>query len=221
MKPIKLGKNQVLLPSGVVASKDGNYHYWQCSVSGLMTFAKPDYWVKVMAKFGSEENLVKTYVCKKAKALLELGKTPEQIQAILNSGEKLPSAKKHPKAPKAEKKPKKQKLANFAVKEKVMEVVAGVEVEVTKKTYPWTNDPNYFGSGQPGTVDFAADTETCHFPNRFLNDYCNGCPIYDKCAYKGKFAPDAHLDPKKTKKQVVTKVINPYSKEEIEAANAE
>ena len=98
---MKLGKNQVLLPSGVIASKDGKYHYWACSVSGCKTFAKQDYWIKVIAKYKTEENLIKTYVCKKAQALLDMGKTKEQIVGLLNSGEKLPRRRRTPRHPRS------------------------------------------------------------------------------------------------------------------------
>lgn len=151
---MKLGKNQVLLPSGVIASKDGKYHYWACSVSGLMTFSKPEYWVKVLAKYKTEENLIKTYVCKKAQALLDMGKTKEQIIGLLNSGEKLPKAKKNPKAPKV-KKEKKASLRSAAVgKVKVAQQNASGSVELVEKpVYPWQNDLHYFltpvGSPRP------------------------------------------------------------------------
>lgn len=228
MKPMKLSKTQTLLPSGVAISKDGKYHFWQCSVSGLPTFAKPEYWVKIMAKYGTEENLVKTYVCKKAKQLLDAGETPANIVKLLSITES-PEAKKERKATKEVAKERKlatkkvRKVRLKAVKTtKVMEVVNGVETEVVKKTYPWTDDPHYFAKSGPGIVDFASDTGTCHYPPRFLDQLCNGCPIYDKCAYTEKYAPGAHLDPKKTAKQVAPKVktINPFTKEEIEAEKA-
>jgi hypothetical protein len=225
--PMKLGGNKILLPSGVVASKDGKYHYWQCSVSGLETFAKPEYWVKVMAKFGTEENLVKTYVCRKAKILMDQGHSQDEIVNVLTISES-PSARKGRKevrkitAERKEvaKRPRKGKLKAIK-KEVVKEIVNGVETEVVKKTYPWSNDPNYFAKSGPGTVDYSADTTTCHFPPRFLDQFCHGCPIYDKCAYEGKHAPGAHLDPKKTAKQVpLVKKIAAFTREEIEAEKA-
>jgi len=222
--PIKLSANKVLLPSGVVASKDGKYHYWQCSVSGLETFAKPDYWVKVMAKFGTEENLVKTYVCRKAKILMEQGHSQDEIVNVLTISESKVARKDRKEvrkitADRKEVTKKVRKVGLKAVKSVVVkEVVNGVETEVVKKTYPWTNDPNYFGSGEPSAVDFSADTTTCHYPSRFLNDMCNGCPIYDKCAYTEKYAPGAHLDPKKSAKHVpIIKKIAAFTKAEIEA----
>lgn len=212
MNPTKLGKNQVLLPSGIVASKDGKYHYWKCSVSGQPTFAKPDYWVKIMSKYGSEENLFKTYVCKKVKDLQKLGKTKEQILALMATGEKLP---KHPKAPKV-KKEKKVKLSSFKVAKVAKVTVEGQEPAPVVKVYPWSGNPDYFSS-PPTAINYAEEADTCHRPDFYLTSFCDGCPLYDKCGCKSKYAPDAHLDSKNNKKKPVIKMIQPFTEEEIAA----
>ena len=218
---MKLGKNQVLLPSGVIASKDGKYHYWACSVSGLMTFSKPEYWVKVLAKYKTEENLIKTYVCKKAQALLDMGKTKEQIIGLLNSGEKLPKAKKNPKAPKV-KKEKKASLRSAAVgKVKVAQQNASGSVELVEKpVYPWQNDLHYFltpGGFTPASVEDITK-DTCLFPTRYLDDECRNCTVYDRCVFAGKFTAD---DWKKGKKKaaLVVKKLDSFTKDELPAAN--
>ena len=188
---MKLGKNQILLPSGVVASKDGKYHYWECSVSGLMTFAKPDYWVKVMAKFGSEKNLVKTYVCKKAQKLLDAGVSPKEIREQLSKPETA-AEKKARKATKQEKvrrkklisKPRKKGLKSFAVgkDEVLVQTDTGSLVKEVVPVYPWQGDPNYFRGDKPAPMSTEEATKnSCIYPKRYLDDDCRGCPAYDNC----------------------------------------
>jgi len=222
--PMKVGKTQVLLPSGVVASKDGKYHLWQCSVSGLGTFAKPDYWVKVMAKYGSEANLVKTYVCKKAQKLLDEGMTQEAIIKVLGdkSGPKKErkvvksdtpglSERQKNRAIKAERKAltkrtRKAGLKSFAVGKVDVKVVTDTgSIEIQKvPVYPWQGDPNYFGSGGTSPLSVCdATKESCAFPNRYLDDECQNCPLYAECVFERKYTES---DWKKGKKVVDVKV---------------
>lgn len=195
--PMKVGKNQSLLPSGVKVSNDGKYHYWQCSVSGLETFAKPDYWVKIMTKYKTEENLVKTYVCKKAKAMLDAGIKQEEIIKALTQPKSTEAKleKKKNKEIKAERKEltkrkKGKSLKSFAV--------GSVEVAVTNETgsavvekvpvYPWQGDPNYFGGRTNSPLSIAEATkDSCAMPNRYLDDECRNCPLYADCAFERKF----------------------------------
>ena len=213
LPPLKVGKNQVLLPSGVVQSKDGKYHYWQCSVSGLMTFAKPDYWVKIMAKYGSEENLVKTYVCQKAKRLLDEGVSQADIIQTLSHPETA-------EAKKARKEAKKIKKERKAVTKKVRKAslksfaVGAIDVAVTNDTgsvevqkvpvYPWQGNPDYFRSAATPLSIEEATRDTCIYPNRHLDDECRGCPVYDRCVCPTKFTPADWKKGKKRPEAVVT-----------------
>jgi hypothetical protein len=203
-------------------SPNGKYIFPVCAISGIKSFANQEYFAKTLAKKfgGSEERMIKEYTSREAKKYLDAGFTKEQIvELVKNNKGKLPKIAPKISKEKLPKKVKKQKLVAVKV-EKVVELVNGKEEEVVKKVYPWTNDPNYFGSGQPGIIDYASD-DTCHYPNRFLNDMCHGCAIYDKCGFKRKHGPEDYLDPKKTKKQTtVTKAITPFSKEELEAEKA-
>jgi hypothetical protein len=212
LPPMKVGKNQKLLPSGVVVSADGKYHYWQCSVSGLMTFAKPDYWVKIMAKYGSEENLVKTYVCKKAAALVADGKSQAEVIKILSMPVTAEDrkARKETKAIKAERKAvtkraKKVRLKSFAVGTAEVAVTTDSgSIEVQKvPVYAWQNDPNYFKS-PPTTLSIAEATkDACAYPARYLDDECRNCPVYAECACALKYTES---DWKKPRSKGETKI---------------
>jgi len=184
---MKLGKNQILLPSGVIASKDGKYHYWNCTVTGLQTFAKPEYWVKVMAKFGTEENLVATYVCKKAKQYLAAGYTSEQIKALVKDNE-LPSLNE-PAVVVVKKVEKAVESVDVVATVLPVESVAFVMLEPKERvTYAWSNDPNYFKSTGNGDVDIETATlDTCMYPNMNLDALCRGCRIYDRCKLPSKY----------------------------------
>lgn len=189
-------------------SKDGKYHYWECTVSGLMTFAKPDYWQKVMAKFKTEENLAKTYVCRKAQKLLDAGMSPEKIREMLNDpmAKKL-AAKTHPKEPKepkAKKAGKRGRPAKIVTTEQVKTETGEVKT-VERVTYPWSHDPtNYFKSLDNGFVDVSEVTKTtCIYPNRYLDDQCYGCSSYAKCSFTSKYTED---DWKKGKKKDEVKI---------------
>jgi hypothetical protein len=217
----KIGKNQLMRPSGVIVSKDGKYHYWSCSVSGVATFAKPPLWKSTMAKYKTEENLVKTYVCRKAKKYLEAGYTAEQIREIVKNHKGNlppiePKIKKHPNMPK---KVRKQRLKAIKT-ETVVEVVNGRKEEVVKKVYPWSEDPNYFKDGIRPPVDVAEITkDTCMYPNRYLDSECQGCPVYNECVYAEKYTEDDWKSGKKRKSDaVVVHSIDSYSEDEIKAS---
>jgi len=214
--PMKVGKNQTLLPSGVKVSGDGKYHYWQCSVSGLETFAKPDYWVKIMAKFGTEENLVKTYVCKKAQKLLDEGMSQEQIIQVLSQPETVAAKKEKKEAKKIKeerkkltKRTRKKGLKSFAIASEEVTVQTDTgSFEVEKKpVYPWQNDPNFFKS-PPAPLSIELVTkEACMFPARHLDDECRGCPVYDKCALSIKFTEKDWKSGKRAREKVVVKAL--------------
>lgn len=231
---MKLTKNQILLPSGVAVSKDGKYHYWACSVSGFKTFAKPDYWIKIMAKFGSEENLVKTYICKKAQNLLNIGLSREEIRNRLSKLNTVPekeerkkqkeekvqrqkAIKEERKEQKAEKvrrkelvkKPRKKGLKSFAVgkDEVLVQTDTGSLVKEVVPVYPWQGDPNYFRGGPPRPMSIEEATkDSCMFPRRNIDDNCQGCPVYERCTCYIKVDSAEWLKPR-TKHEVVIKPL--------------
>jgi hypothetical protein len=216
---MKVGKNQTLLPSGVKVSNDGKYHYWQCSVSGLETFAKPDYWVKIMAKYKTEANLVKTYVCKKAKALQDEGMSQADIIATLAptmTGE-AKKARKEARVVKKERKevikksrkPRTPSLKSFAVGKVEVDVQteSGSLVKEVVPVYPWQGNPEYFGSGGTSVITVSEATkDSCALPNRYLDDECRNCPLWKDCTFERKFTES---DWKKGKKAVEAPKITP------------
>lgn len=208
----KIGKNQYRRPSGVIASKDDKYFYWSCTVSNIATFANAERFKKVVEAAGSEKKLVKTFVCREAKKYLAKGWKPEAIAQLVidHKGNlpkiepKLPKLDKHPKMAGIAKKPRKKRLKAIGV-ETVVEVVNGEEVETVLKTYPWSADPeNYFLSGDKGTIDYSKEINTCHRPDFYLDMQCHGCPLYNDCACKSKYEPDAHKNKKYQKAVKVT-----------------
>jgi len=189
---MKLGKNQELLPSGVIASKDRKYFYWSCSKTGLKTFASAERFKKVISQYGSEINLVKTFVAAPVKKYLAEGWEIDAIKAIIeaNKGKLPPVGGKKKKVEKV-KKVRKPRLKSFAVgslEVPVQQNSGSFEVEA-KPVYPWTNDPDYFKS-PPTPVNLSESTvDNCSFPNRYLDNRCQGCSIYDKCNFKSKYTP--------------------------------
>jgi hypothetical protein len=217
----KLGKNQERLKSGVILSKANQARYWECSVSGILTFASKERWPSIMERFKSEENLVKTFVCREAKKYLGAGYTEVEIRKMVadNKGN-LPKfntlAENKPlvdvRVPKKEKK--------VRVKPVKVEKVIENNVEVKKAIYAWSADPqNYFKGGEQ-PIDVAADTkDTCLFPNRYLDDECRNCPVYELCTCALKFtAEDWEAGRKKAKKEIVLKPIASFTDEEIAEA---
>tara|TARA_R100000805_G_C3601395_1_gene102075 strand:- start:339 stop:710 length:372 start_codon:yes stop_codon:yes gene_type:complete len=55
-----------------------------CIVTGRALLATKDYFDKKVEKLGSEEEVLKTYICKEAKDLLKKGYTVEKIRELLN-----------------------------------------------------------------------------------------------------------------------------------------
>ena len=222
--------NRIALPSGVEVSKDGKYRYWRCSVSGLETFAKPDYWVKIMAKFGSEENLVKTYVCRRAMKLLDEGLSAAEIRLRL-SGVQTREGQKQRKQERAARVEKKQaklaerretkriKAERKALTKRVRKTglktfaVGKIEMEVQTDTgsfvkeevpvYPWQGKADYFGSGVTAPTSVSETTkDACALPNRFLDDECRNCPLYAECTFERKFTADDWKKGKRAKEEV-------------------
>jgi len=217
----KLGRNQELLKSGVILSKVNNARYWQCSVSGIMTFASEARWPSIMERYKTEENLVATFVCREAKKYLAAGYTEVAIRQLVadNKGSLPKFSSLSENKPLVDARiPKKEKKVR--VKPVKVEKVIENEIEVTKKVYAWSADPqNYFKGGEQ-PIDVAADTkDTCLYPNRYLDDECRNCPVYDLCTCTFKFtAEDWEAGKKKAKKEVVLKPIASFTDEEISAS---
>ena len=55
--------------------------------------------------------------------------------------------------------------------------------------YPWQDDPKYFIGGPCGPLDYST-VDACLYPNRYLDNMCEGCSIYDKCCCKSKISPE-------------------------------
>jgi len=59
-------------------------------VTGKILIPTKEYYQKKLEKAGSEQELLRTYVCKEAKDLLKKGLSVEQVRKQLNSGSELP-----------------------------------------------------------------------------------------------------------------------------------
>lgn len=55
-----------------------------CIITGKVLVATPEYYKKKVEKAGSEQELLRTYVCKEAKDLLKQGLSVAQIRKQLN-----------------------------------------------------------------------------------------------------------------------------------------
>jgi len=200
-------------PSGIEVSANGNYYYWKCNVSGMETFAPEARFKEVVAKFGSEEKLFKTYVLRPVQKYLDRGFDAEHIKAVIkaNSG-KLPSLDaKLKERKKALKKPRKKRLGQFAVGEVTIQQTndTGSIEEVKQKVYAWTGNPDYFKS-EPSVLSIGEETRnSCMFPNRYLSDMCHGCRVYDQCESSLKCGVEDWKSPKR-KNEIKIVPINPW-----------
>lgn len=61
-----------------------------CIVTGRSLTITDSYYQKKVDKAGSEENLIKNYICKEAKKLLKLGNNVKKVREILDCGTDLP-----------------------------------------------------------------------------------------------------------------------------------
>ena len=195
-------------------SPNGKYVYPVCSVSGCRSFANQDYFKKTLDKKfgGSEARMIKEFVVREARKYLEAGFKPEEIRKMASDHKgKLPKiAPKIKKDPRLPKKIKKVKLKSFAIDTvKVVEANAsGSLVEVEKKVYPWSEDPqNYFKSTpEPLSIEEATKS-SCLYPARFIDDKCHGCPVYDRCSLEQKWGPEDYLK-KNLRNQLVVKQLS-------------
>ncbi len=175
-------KNRYTRPSGIEATRDHAYFYWRCTLLGTPTFASAERFKNIIERFGTEEKLFKTFICRKAQKLLDAGFTVEQIK---KEGEKLLG-----ELPSKAEKPVKQKRVKKDVDVNTEEAPEAKKVDVVeikapkveeRVIYPWSNDPNYF-KGEPHPLNVEEETkQCCMFPGRYLDYDCHGCPVHDKC----------------------------------------
>lgn len=167
-------------PKLIDVSKDGKYVYPVDSITGHRTFAPIEYFKTMVQKKygGSVEKFVKEYVTRETKKYLAAGYTKEQVKEIASKSKnfKLPKISKPKKDERVPKKERKKRITSTS------ETVTNSngEQEVIK-TYPWSNDPDYFRS-PPEPMNMAEATKTaCWRPDIFLDEECYGCPYYDIC----------------------------------------
>ena len=61
------------------------------------------------------------------------------------------------------------------------------DIPMQGMVFPWTGNPDYFKS-TPVPVNVGRMTkDACAYPNRYLDDQCYGCSIYDLCQSSLKF----------------------------------
>lgn len=195
---------RIIRPSGIETSPNGKYFYWKCTISGLTTFADAKRFKEVVAKYGSEEKLVKNYVLRPVQKYIDADFSVDSIKRLIanNGGKKVPPL--GGKKIKLPKKARKKRLKAFAIKTvSVTETTPSGSVEVVeKKIYPWTNKPDYFKDGPPAPFDVGdATLDTCLYPNVHLNDLCFNCPVYAVCQLPTKYSDADRKNPKNHKKE--------------------
>lgn len=198
------------LPAGITASKNGKYFYWQCTVTGIKTFADSGRFAVIAEKYGGIEKLAKEFVLPTAKRYLKEGWDKETLAAIIqaNNG-KLPAfGKKNKKEPTVKKRFKRSLKAHSVGSE----TVAGSDTEPQKERpiYPWSTDPDYFKGGTSVLNTSEATKDACLYPNRFLDDQCYGCSIYETCNYASKFKPE-DWKKKNSRNEIVVKQLRSFS----------
>jgi hypothetical protein len=215
---------RIVRPSGVETSPNGKYFYWKCTVSGLTTFADEKRFKEVVAKYGTEKNLVKTYVLRPVQKYLDADFSVESIKRLIanNGGKKIPPL--GGKKVKPAKKARKKGLKQFAIKTvEVNETTStGSVAVVERKIYPWTDKPDYFKDGPPAPFDVSEATkDTCLFPNVHLNDLCFECPVYAECNLPTKYSDADRKNPKNHKKEPKVTQIDVVSIGETNTAEKE
>lgn len=195
-------------PSGIETSANGNYFYWKCNVSGKETFADSKRFAEVVANYGSEENLAKTYVLGPAKKYLKAGFDIDTIKAVLDANKgNLPPLERKGKAshtPK-QKRGRKPKQKAFTVKTEG----GSTDVPLDNSEYPWSKNPDYFRSTPAPLSVEDATKDSCAYPNRYLDALCKGCSIYESCAFKGKYS-EKDWKGSKTRNEVKVKELKSF-----------
>lgn len=173
----------------IEVSKDGKYVYPVDSVTGHRTFAPIEYFKNMVEKKfgGSVERFVREYVTRETKKYLAAGYTKEQVKeiALKCKNFKLPKIAKPKKDPRVPKKERKVRI-KASTTETVTDTYGNQEVV---RTYPWSNNPDYFRS--PHTpMDMVEATKTaCWRPDVYLDNDCFGCPYYNICQNEIKHIP--------------------------------
>ena len=202
-------------PSGIETSANGKYFYWKCNVSGMETFCDERRFKEVVAKYGDEATLFKTYVLRPVKKYVDAGFDAEHIKNLIKHNDgKLPSIdgklKERKAAIKALKKPRKVRLKKFAVGEVGIQQLnaSGSIEEVKQKIYPWTGNPDYFRGGPPVPFDIGEVTKNvCLYPARHIDDLCEGCPVFSECQCPAKISDEDRRSAKHRRHVPVVKAI--------------
>lgn len=205
-------------PSGIEVSANGKYFYWRCVVSDLETFAPEARFKEVVAKYGSEEKLFKTYVLRPVQKMLNNGFDVKHIKELIEANKgKLPKKsaedRERKKAIKDAKKPRKKGLKQFALGElKVEETTSSGSVEaVAQKIYPWTGNPDYFRS-PPTVLNIGDETKNaCLYPSRRLDNLCEGCTVFEQCVSSVRVSNEERHDPKHHKRSPKITKINSFT----------
>lgn len=201
----RIAQPRTIRPSGIEQSANGKYFYWNCTISGLETFAPEPRFNEIVKNYGGEDVLFKTYVLRSVKKYVEAGFDSEVIKDIIKTNDgKLPDLDAGSKARKAElpKKTRKKGLKQYSTSEVVSEIELGVESRT--KVYPWSGNPDYFKSPAVPLVVSDITKEVCLYPNRYLSDDCYGCPVYDNCALSCKFKEEDWKKPRKRNEVKIT-----------------
>lgn len=192
--------------SGIQQTANGNYYYWKCIVSGQETFAPEPRFKEVVKKYGSEEKLFKTYVLRPVQKYVDAGWDSDAIKTILgeNDGVLPPLDQKPVKAIKGTQE-KKRSIKNLGV----VSVEVSTQPEQPKiQFFPWSGNPDYFKSVAKAFSIADMTKESCAYPNRYLDDQCFGCSIYDACVCVAKMTKE---EMKKQKEPTKVKKINSYN----------
>ena len=204
------------LPSGIEVSANGNYYYWKCTISGQETFATADRFKEIIAKYGSEANLVKTYVLRSVQKYVAAGFDSKYVKDLIKHAKdgKLPAfdanLKERKKALKTGKKPRQKRLKKFATGEEnaQAQTKSGSFEEVKQKVYPWSGNPDYF-KGTPVPLSIEDETKSsCMYPQRYLDDLCAGCSVFDRCQSALKITEEARRIGKAKKEAPKVKALN-------------
>lgn len=200
---------RITRPSGIQQTANGGYYYWKCNVSGQETFAPEPRFKEVVKKYGSEEKLFKTYVLRPVQKYVDAGWDSAAIQAILiENGGKLPPLDQKPvKATKGTDE-KKIGIKNSATVS--LEIATQPTQPEPPKVliFPWSGNPDYFKSVAKAFSIADMTKESCAYPNRYLDDQCFGCSIYDACVCVAKMTKEQM---KKQKEPTKVKKINSYN----------
>lgn len=202
-------KNLTDLPSGITASKNGKYFYWQCNVTGIKTFADAARFNSIVQKYGNIETLAKEFVLPTAKRYLKEGWDKESLAALIKANDgKLPALGKTKDKPATKKRFKRALKAHSIGSESIP--ASDTEQAKERAIYPWSSDPDYFkGSISPLNIS-EVTKNTCLYPNRHIDDQCFGCSIYEACSFSGKFKPE-DWKKKNPRNEVIIKQIDTSS----------